>query len=243
MSTPHNNANKGDIAKKVIMPGDPLRAKWIADNFLKNVKVVSSVRGIEVFTGEYKNEIISVMASGMGMPSMMIYAWELFEDYDVDCIIRIGTSGGYLPKTKINDLVFSMSVSTDSNIQTHFNVPADWHFSPCANFELLSKAIEIAKIKKINYHVGPTVCTDGIYTLKNLEPDFYKEKIWSDLNVLCSDMETYALYACANFFDKKALAILNVVVNTTDRNGLDSEERETKLINMVEIALETCINI
>ncbi|AKU79649.1 purine-nucleoside phosphorylase [Spiroplasma turonicum] len=241
MPTPHNNAEKNQIAKNVLMPGDPERCKWIVDNYLTNVEKVSSVRGIDVYTGLYKNKKISVTASGMGMPSMLIYAWELFGYYNVDSIIRIGTAGSYLDNTKINDIVISMAASTDSNIQTHFNIPADWHYSPTADFKLLNKAFEVSKALSLNLHIGPTVCTDGLYTLKNVEPEYYKEKTWSNLNILCSDMETYSLYACSNYFKKKALSILTVVVNKENREGLSSKDRENNVNTMVELALETLI--
>jgi len=232
MPTPHINAKLEDIAETVLMPGDPLRAKFFAEKFLENIKLVNTVRNMFAYTGTYKNKKVTIMGSGMGMPSMGIYSYELFTQYNVKNIIRIGTCGAYNKDLKIHDVVIGLGASTDSNYAHHYNLPGI--FSATASFELVEKAVKAAKEKKANYHVGNILSSDVFYRSSPAE----SLKAWQKLNVLAVEMEAYALYTNAAETNKNALTILTVSDSLVTHETTTSEEREKTLIKMVEIALE-----
>ncbi|MCR5505701.1 MAG: purine-nucleoside phosphorylase [Bacilli bacterium] len=234
MGTPHINAKAGDFANVVLMPGDPVRAKWIADTFLHDYVQVTDVRGILGFTGYTKNGVrISVMASGMGQPSIGIYSYELFSGYDVDVIIRVGTAGSYQPEVKLFDIVAGMNASTDSSWQRQYGIVGT--YSAAADFDLLVAASEEAKKLKIPYHAGNILSADVFY---DYDPNYWKT--WANLGVLCVEMESYALYCNAARLHKKALCLLTITDSFIDKiHKATPEERSTGLSQMVEVAIAT----
>ena len=184
--TPHNSAKAGNIAKTVLMPGDPLRAQYIANTYLKNAVLINNVRGIQGYTGEYQGRRVSVMASGMGIPSMSIYSYELFHFYDVDNIIRIGSAGALQDDVELRSVVLGMGACTDSNIAAHFKLPGS--FAPIASYELLNNAVEAARRLDIPVRVGNLFSADIFYDdLDNL-------RAWRRMGVLAVEMETAGLY-------------------------------------------------
>jgi purine-nucleoside phosphorylase len=228
----HIAAKPGEISSKVLLPGDPLRAKWIAENFLEDSVMYSSVRNMYGFTGTYKGERISVQGTGMGMPSMSIYAHELFNDYGVETAIRVGTCGG-LKGVKIRDVIIAMAASTDSNIN-HKATGID--FAPHANYVLLESAVNVAKAKGVSHHVGGIATVDSFYEEKDIAP------LLESYGLLAVEMETNALYTLAMRFNRKALALLTVSDMLGGGEVTNSEEREQGFKQMVEIALEVAIN-
>ena len=232
MPTPHNNAEKGDFAKVVLMPGDPLRAKWIAETFLTDAKLVNTVRNINGYTGFTKSgKRISVMASGMGMASIGIYSHELFKHYGVDAIIRIGTSGAYQPQVHLGDIVLAEAASTESNWAAQFKLNGGT-FSACADFDLLISAYEAAKARGQHVHAGNILSTDAFY---NYDKDLWKT--WAKLGVLAVEMESYSLYAEAALARKKALCILTISDSFVDEGILTPEQRQNGLSDMVNLAI------
>ncbi|MEY4409324.1 MAG: purine-nucleoside phosphorylase [Actinomycetota bacterium] len=229
MST-HIAAQPGEIADKILLPGDPLRAKWIAETFLTDVKQYNSVRNMFGFTGLYRGERVSVQGTGMGAPSIGIYAYELFNDYNVQQAIRVGTSGGIAP-TKLRDVVIAMTASTDSQINRRATNGLD--FAPSANFELLEKAVQKARELSIDFHVGGVASGDLFYD----ETDSLEQ--WTKLGILALEMETSQLYTLAARFRRKALSIVTVSDMMDGSGHTSSEERETGFRNMVEIALNS----
>lgn len=234
MSTAHNRANKGDIAKTVLMCGDPLRAKYIADNYLENVKLVNDVRNMYCFTGSYKGHPISVMGSGMGIPSMGIYSYELYTEYDVDTIIRVGTCGAYKEEVKVRDIVVAIGACSNSNYASQFNLNGT--FSPIASFDMLKVCDRVCANKKVNAHFGNVFSSDIFY---NDNKDQWQK--WAQLGVLAVEMETYALYINAAKLNKKALTIMSVSDSFITKEVTTSSERETGFKAMMEVALETAI--
>lgn len=234
--TPHINAKKGDIAKTVLMPGDPLRAKFIADNFLKNVKQYNTVRNMLGFTGEYKGKEISVQGSGMGIPSIGIYSYELYNGYDVDNIIRIGTAGSIQDDLHIGDLVLGMGACTDSNYASNFNLPGT--MSAIATYSLLEKTINIAKEKFLKYKVGNIVSNDVFYS-----DDTSVMDTWRKMGVLAVEMESFGLYLNAARANKNALCILTISDEIYTGKVTSSEERQVAFTNMMEVALEVATNV
>lgn len=232
MTTPHNEAAKGSIAKTVLMPGDPLRARFIAENFLENAVCFNTVRNMFGYTGTYKGKEVSVMGSGMGMPSMGIYSYELFAEYDVENIIRIGSAGGYAEDVKVRDVIMAMAVSTDSNYAVQYNLGGT--FAPTADFGLLMKAVSAAEENGIPYKVGNVLSTDVFY---HVADDFAKK--WRDMGVLATEMECAALYMNAAYLGKKALGIFTVSDHLFTGESLSAKERETSFTDMMKIALET----
>lgn len=233
MPTPHNNAEKGDFAKVVLMPGDPNRAQWIVDNFLHDVKLVNSVRGILAFTGYTSNKKrISVMASGMGQPSIGIYSSELYSEYGVETIIRVGTCGSYQPEINLKDVLICAGSCTDSNWMSQFKLNGT--YSALASYDVLETAVNVLKNKKFPYHVGNIFSADIFY-------DYDREiwKKWAALGVMGVEMESYALYVQAAYHHKRALTILTVTDNFVKEGKLTAEERQTGLRNMIEVAVET----
>ena len=231
MSTPHNGAEKGDIAKTVLMPGDPLRAKYIADTYLKDVKCFNTVRNMFGYTGTYEGKEVSVMGSGMGMPSIGIYSFELYHFYDVDQIIRIGSAGGISDKVKVRDLVIGMGASTNSNFASQYKLPGT--FAPIADFVLLRKAVEIAEEKNIPVVVGNILSSDTFYT-----DDATANDQWKKMQILCVEMEAEALYMNAARAGKKALCMLTISDHLYTGEALSAEERQTSFHEMMEVALK-----
>lgn len=233
--TPHNNANKGDIAKTVLMPGDPLRAEFIAENYLENPVCYNEVRGMLGFTGFYKGKKISVQGSGMGMPSMGIYSWELFNDYEVDNIIRIGTAGAIADNVNLRDVIIAMTASTNSNYAVQYNLSGT--YAPTASYGLLEKAVEAAKSRGNVYHVGNILSSDTFYDQSG------SLKKWAEMGVLAVEMETAALYMNAAKCGKNALCILTVSDCPFRNLSTTPQERQTSFRDMMEIALETACKI
>lgn len=229
--TPHIRAKKGDFAKTVLMPGDPLRAKFIAETYLTDMKLVTDVRNMLGYTGTWKGKEVSVMGSGMGMPSIGIYSHELFNFYEVDSIIRIGSAGSLSADCHVRDIVLAESAATNSAWQAQYGVRGI--FSPCASFRLLRKAAETAEEKGLSYEVGTILSSDTFYDddEKAMEP-------WIRLGVLCVEMEAAALYMEAARAKKEALAILTISDEILTGTELSSEERQTGFRNMMELALE-----
>ena len=233
MSTPHNNAEKGDIAKTVLLPGDPLRAKFIAENFLENPVQFNSVRNILGFTGGYQGVKVSVMATGMGIPSIGIYSYELIHFYDVKNLIRIGSCGALQPELKLGDIVMAQGACTDSNYASQYNLPGT--YSAIADFDLLIKAKEAADRHGYHYAVGNVSCTDVFYREDN--PD----KAWAKMGVLASEMESYALYCNAAAGKARALSMFTVSDSLVTGEAMSAYDRQTSFTNMMTVALETAV--
>ena len=230
MPTPHNTAHKGDIADVVLMPGDPLRAQFVAEEYLEGARLVNCVRNMCAFTGSYRDATVTVMGSGMGIPSMGIYSWELFHDYDVEAIIRIGSAGGIASGVSIRDIVFAQGACTDSAYPKRFGVPG--MMAPIADFGLLRRGVEIAERTGVPHHVGNVVSTDVFYS----EPGTNEK--WASMGVLAVEMETAGLYLNAAHAGKRALSILTVSDIPSTGEGLDSYERQVTFDQMTEVALE-----
>ena len=238
MSTPHNEANLGDIAKTVIMPGDPLRAKYIAENFLEDVKLVNQVRGMYAYTGKYKGKELTVMASGMGMPSMGIYAYELYKFYEVENIIRIGSCGGYKPELKLFDIILADNVFSESNFALTLNND-DCHIVE-ANKELNSIIEETANKTNTKIVKGNTVCTD-CFDLYMTDVNKFLERVPADFNPVGAEMEAFALFYTAKMLNKKAACLMSVVDSKYIKEVATPEERQTGLNNMIKLALESAV--
>ena len=232
MPTLHNTAVKGDFAPTVLMPGDPLRAKFIADTYLDGARLVNNVRGIQGYTGTYKGKPVSVMASGMGMPSIGIYAYELFTEYDVQNIIRVGSAGMISPKLQIRSIVAGMSAYSNSNFGAQFGFRGN--LAPCCSFELLEKAVAAARKMGVTMPVGPVYSTDTFYDASAPKPT----AILKDLGVLCVEMEAYALYLTAARTGKNALSLLTISDNVFTGESLSAQEVRETFTQMMEIALE-----
>ena len=229
--TPHNCANPGDIAKKVLMPGDPLRAKFIAEHYLENPVKFNEVRNVFGYTGKYKGKEVSVMASGMGMPSMGIYAYELFNFYGVEEIIRIGSAGSLQDDIHVRDIVFAIGANTDSNYLSSYGLPGT--YAPTCDYSLLARAVKAAENLKTNYHVGNVLSTDVFYSAnKN------KASAWKEMGTIAVEMECAALYAVAAYARKKALGILTISDHFFLDENTTAEERQNTFNTMMEIALE-----
>lgn len=229
--TPHNEAKSGEIAKTVLMPGDPLRAKFIAETYLENPVCFNHIRNMLGFTGTYKGKKVSVMGGGMGMPSIGIYSYELYHLYDVDNIIRIGSAGGIAEHVKLRDIVIGMGASTNSNYAAQYQLPGT--FAPIADYELLRKAVEAAEKLKIRTVVGNIVSSDTFYD-DNKETN----SLWRKMNILAIEMEAAALYMNAARAGKKALCILTISDHVFTGESLPAEDRQLSFREMMEIALE-----
>ena len=240
MSTPHNEANKGDFAKTVIMPGDPLRAKYIAENFLDDYKLVNQVRGILAYTGTYKGKEISIMAHGMGMPSVGIYSYELFKFYDVENIIRIGSCGGYKPELKLFDIVLSENVFSESNYALTLNND-DCHIVSSSK-ELNSIIENTAKETNTNIISGNTVSTD-CFDVYMTDVNKFLERLPENFNPVSVEMEAFALFYNAKLLNKKASCLMSVVDSKFIKNVATAKERQTGLNNMIKLALDSAIKI
>lgn len=240
--TPHNEAKKNEIAKTVLMPGDPLRAKYIADNFLKNVKTVNSVRNMYGYTGEYKDKKITVFASGMGMPSMGIYSYELYKFYDVENIIRIGSCGAYSPDLNLFDTILVDKSYTEGNFSYALEEKECHIASSCLDLNNIIKKT-ISNIKLENKVVeGNTICTDVFdYYVKDL--DSFVNRFPKELNIIAAEMEAFALFYTAKFFNKKASCLLTVVDSYYKKEHVTADKRERALNDMIKLALESAIQL
>lgn len=231
MKTFHNEAEPGQIAKTVLMPGDPLRAKYIAENYLENVICYNRVRGMNGYTGYYKGTAVSVQGSGMGIPSMGIYCYELYHEYDVDNIIRIGTAGAVSENVQVGDLVFAMGCCSNSNFAAQYHLPGT--FAPIADFGLLESAVEKARRDQVRFHVGNIFSSDVFY-----EDQKGEKGVWAKMGVLVQEMETYSLYCTAARAGKRALSMLTAGSSLYSSRALTNEEREQSLDMMIRCALE-----
>ena len=236
MATPHIGAEKGQIAETILLPGDPLRAKYIAETFLEDVVQYNNVRGMLGFTGTYKGKRISVQGTGMGIPSIGIYSHELISEFGVKNLIRIGTAGSYQEDVKLRDVGIAMSASTDSAInKLRFN-GAD--YAPTANADMVFKAYEIAKEKGLNVKAGNVFTSDTFY---GDDPEAWKK--WAKFGVLCVEMETAQLYTTAAKFGAKALTLLTISDSFITSEVTTAEERQTTFNDMIVVALETAISL
>ena len=232
MATPHNTAEKGEIARLVLMPGDPLRAKLLAESYLEDVSCFNAVRNMFGYTGTYKGKRLSVMGSGMGVPSMGIYSYELYAEYDVEAVIRIGSIGGIADQVKLRDIILAMGASTNSGYAGQYRLPGT--FAPTADYGLLKLAEETAKERKLSVLVGNVVTSDTFYC-----DDKEANDAWKKMGILGVEMETAGLYMNAARLGKKALALFTVSDHVYTGEALSAEERQDSFQEMMELALET----
>ncbi len=233
--TPHIDAKPNDFAKTVLMPGDPLRSEYIAKNFLTSAKPVNNVRGVQGYTGEYKGVRVSVMASGMGMPSMGIYSYELFNFFNVDNIIRVGSAGAIQENIKIHDIILGMGACTNSAYFHQFGLPGN--YSAIASFDLLQTAKTLSDKMDLTTHTGLLLSSDMFY---DEDPDIYLK--WKNVGVLAIEMETAALYINAAKAKKKALAICAVSDHIITHENISAKERQTSFTQMIELALNIAVS-
>ena len=236
MSTPHNSAEKGAFAKTVLMPGDPLRAKFIAETYLEEPKLVNNVRGIQGYTGTYKGVPVSVMASGMGMPSMAIYSYELFNMYGVENILRVGSAGAVSMELKLRDIVLGQGACTSSSMQDNFGVHG--HFAPIADFDLLKCASDFCVERGLRYKAGNLISSDIFYN-----DDPANNQPFLNLGALAVEMEAAALYMNAARAGKRALAICTISDHVLTGEATSAEERQTTFNEMMELALEVAVRM
>ena len=234
MATKHMNAAPGDFAPTVLMPGDPLRAKYIADTYIDDARRVTDVRNMWGFTGSYKGQPVSVMAHGMGIPSVSIYCTELLQDYGVKRVIRVGSCGTTHPDVKLRDIIIAMGASTDSNVnRMRFG---GYDFAPLATFDLVRKAVAVAEREKVRFHVGNIFSADLFYT-----PDPEIFTTMAKYNVYGVEMEAAGIYAIAAEFGAESLAICTVSDDIISGDALSSDERQTTFDEMITVALETVV--
>ncbi len=240
--TPHIKANPGDFAQTVLMPGDPLRSKYIAEHFLENPVLVNDVRGVQGYTGTYKGVRVSVMASGMGMPSIGIYSRELYEAYDVRNIMRIGSAGAIQPDINLKDIVMAMGASMDSNYQAQFHLMGS--FAPICSFEMLHAATQSAEELGAVYHVGNILSSDFFYDDDAGVPEALDpKKNWQKMGIMAIEMESAALYLNAARLKKNALCICTVSDQLVRHEYLSADERQTGFEQMMKVALETAVKL
>lgn len=237
--TPHNRAEKGDFAKTVLFPGDPLRAKFCAENYFEKPRLITDVRNVLGYSGYYKGMPISVMSSGMGGASAGIYSYELFTYYDVDNIIRIGTSGGLQKEIPVGALILALTCSTDQAWANQYNLHGT--LAPCVSFPLFEKALECVKKMNTPYYCGMVFSSDYFSTYNALGPDEWKS--FASLGALAQDMETMALYCNAMYTHKNALSILTMTDNCVTGESFKNEERMKGNRKMIELALETAYEV
>lgn len=237
MSTPHNSAAPGDFGKTVLMPGDPLRSKFIAENFLENPVLVNNVRGVQGYTGTYKGTRVSVMASGMGMPAIGIYSHELYQFYGVENIIRVGSAGSIQDHINLYDLVIAQGACTDSNFAAQFHFPGT--FAPIASYELLSEAVKAAQANGAVYHVGNVNSSDVFYGDHAMVPEgldtLYNQR---KMGVMALEMEAAALYMNAARYGKRALCICTISDHILKGVETTPQERQTAFTTMMKVALD-----
>ena len=234
--TPHINASPADFAKTVLMPGDPLRSKFIAENFLEGAKLINNVRGIQGYTGTYRGERVSVMASGMGMPSIGIYSYELYNFFGVENIMRIGSAGGISEKVKMRDIIIGMGACTTSNYAVQYGLEGT--YAPIASYGMMKIVIEECEKIGASYSVGNLLSSDIFY---NANPAA-REK-WTRMGVLGVEMEAAALYMNAAHAGKNALAICTVSDHLITGEATSAEERQSSFTEMMEVALNTAIRL
>ena len=240
--TPHINASPEDFGQTVLMPGDPLRSKYVAENFLENAKLVNNVRGVQGYTGRYKGVKVSVMASGMGIPSISLYAYELFNAFGVRNIMRIGSAGSMQPHIKLRDIVIAQGACTDSNIEQNYHLPGK--FAPIASFEMLRKAVEACEETGVTYHVGNIFSSDIFYNDEDGIPEIMTMvPAWQKMGVMAAEMEAAGLYMAAARAGKNALCICTISDQILTGEGLTSEERQTSFREMMLVALETAVKL
>ena len=230
--TPHNTAKVGEIAKTVLMPGDPLRSRFIAETFLTDPKLVNNVRGVQGYTGTWKGEQVTVMASGMGIPAIGIYSWELYREYGVDNIIRIGSAGALQDDLHVMDIVFAQGACTDSNFAHQFALPGT--FAPVADYTLMAQALACADARGVKPRVGNILSADNFY-----DDGSDGQDPWRKMGVLAVEMECAGLYMNAARLGKRALGILTISDHLYLKEMLSAEERQTSFTQMMEIALDT----
>ncbi len=235
--TPHNNAKPGQFAKTVLMPGDPLRSKYIAETFLTDPVLVNNVRGVQGHTGTWKGVPVSVMASGMGMPAIGIYSWELFNSYKVENIIRVGSAGAVQDDINVMDIVIAQGACTNSNYAAQFAFPGS--FAPIADYALMQHAVEAAQAHGAIYHVGNIFSSDNFYYAKSYEGTRAVRR----MGVMAVEMEAAALYANAAYLGKRALCICTISDHLFKSEELSPEERQTGFNEMIEIALDTAVKM
>ncbi|WP_438710898.1 purine-nucleoside phosphorylase [Aquimarina muelleri] len=228
----HIAAKKGEIAETVLLPGDPIRAKWIAETFFDNPICYTKIRGMLGYTGSYNGKPVSVQGTGMGIPSALIYCHELIKDYDAKNLIRVGSAGSYQKDINLRDIVIAMAASSTSNINNTRFLNSD--YAPTANFELFMKAIQYSKDNNIPIKAGNILSSDQFY-----EDDPYSYKQWAEFGVLCVEMETAGLYTIAAKYSIKALSILTISDSLVTKEKISSKERESSFSTMIEIALGT----
>ncbi len=236
MATPHNSAALGDFAKTVLMPGDPLRAKFIAENFLENVRLVNNVRGINGYTGTYQGVPVSVMASGMGIPSIGIYSYELYTEYGVENIMRIGSAGAMSEDVHVRDIVIGMGACTNSHFGDQYKLSGT--FAPIASYTMMRTAIESAEAVGARYHVGNLLSSDTFYS-----DDENANAGWMKMGVLAVEMEAAGLYMTAARLKKNALAICTISDSLITGEALPALERQNTFTQMMEIALRTAVKL
>ena len=236
MSTPHNSAALGDFAKTVLMPGDPLRAKFIAENFLTDARLVNNVRGINGYTGTYQGVPVSVMASGMGIPSIGIYSYELYTQYGVENIMRIGSAGAMSEDVHVRDIVIGMGACTNSNFGDQYKLSGT--FAPIASYSMMRTAIESAEAVGARYHVGNILSSDTFYS-----DDEGGNAGWMKMGVLAVEMEAAGLYMTAARLKKNALAICTISDSLITGEALPPLERQNSFTQMMEIALRTAVKL
>lgn len=234
--TPHVSATPDDFAKTVLMPGDPLRSEFVAKNFLENARLINNVRSIQGYTGKYKGVNVSVMASGMGMPSIGIYSYELYNFFGVENIIRIGSAGAMSEKLKLRDIVIGMGACTDSAFAGQYRLPGS--FAPIADYTLMKTAIEQAEKYNSTFHVGNLLSSDRFYS-----DDISATDAWRKMGVLAVEMEAAGLYMTAARAGKSALAICTISDHILTGEQTTSEERQTTFVKMMEIALDTAVKM
>ena len=232
--TPHNGAIEGDIAKTVLMPGDPLRAKFIADTYLQDVRCFNTVRNMLGYTGTYQGVPVSVMGGGMGMPSIGIYSYELFNFYGVESIIRVGSAGGIADEVKVRDVVAGMGACTNSNYARQYQLPGT--YAPIASFDLLERAVAAGRDQGVELKVGNVLSSDTFY-----DDNDQATVSWQKMGVLAVEMEAAALYMNAARANKKALCLLTISDLPLKGESLSAEERQTSFTQMMEIALAVAI--
>lgn len=237
ITTPHINAEADAFGKTVLMPGDPLRSKFIAENYLENAQLINNVRGIQGYTGTYKDTKISVMASGMGMPTIGIYSYELYNFFGVENIMRVGSTGALQEQVKVRDIIFGMGACTNSNYAGQYGLAGT--FAPIASYPLMKEAISQAESLNARYHVGNILSSDSFYTDNGKTAN----EGWKKMGVLCIEMEAAALYMNAARAGKNALAILTVSDHIITGEETTAEERQTSFTQMMEIALNTAVSL
>lgn len=235
--TPHNNAKPGDFAKTVLMPGDPLRSRYIAETFLTDPVLVNNVRGVQGYTGKWKGVPVSVMASGMGMPAIGIYSWELYNSYDVENIIRVGSAGAVQDDINVMDIVIAQGACTNSHYADHFGFPG--FFAPIADYQLMQHAVEAAATHGATFHVGNIFSSDNFYYAQS----YTGGEAVRRMGVMAVEMEAAALYANAAYMGKRALCICTISDHLYKAEELSPDERQTGFNEMIEIALDTAASM